>query len=105
MFKQAQFILQKPSNMKDENCGELPIRFEKQQCISCWKVPFRERISILFNGKVWLGVHSPAHTQPPVWIEGARTVFQPMIRKRTIVERMKCRLLKLYISMKRTDNQ
>lgn len=50
--------------------------YGSRQCVSCWKASFGERLSILFHGRVWLRVHSPSGTQPPVWVEGARTVFE-----------------------------
>ena len=42
---------------------------DETQCVSCWKPTIRERFSILFNGRVWLGVKS-GNTQPPVFISG-----------------------------------
>lgn len=36
-----------------------------QMCISCWQPTWRERLKILFSGKVWLFIISGS-TQPPV---------------------------------------
>jgi hypothetical protein len=45
------------------------------QCISCWRPTWRERLSILVFGRVWLGVLSGG-TQPPVSLHGEREFFQ-----------------------------
>jgi len=66
-FPQANKTLTKPEGMTDEECGELQVLNAEGQCISCWKMTWRERISALLCGKVWLGVLS-GYTQPPVWL-------------------------------------
>ena len=58
-FKESNFILHKPSSMTDKECG---------------KPTFRERLSILFFGKIWLSVFT-GKTQPPVWLMGKKTIF------------------------------
>ena len=73
-FKQANKDLLKPRNMTDDECGTLPVYSDGFQCISCWKPSFRERLSILIFGKAWLYVLS-GETQPPVSIEGIKTIF------------------------------
>ena len=73
-FKEQTKVLSKPENMTDDECSSLAIWNDGQACISCWKPSIRERLSILFFGKVWLWVYSGA-TQPPVAIDGAKTVF------------------------------
>ncbi len=75
-FKESNKLLQKPANMTDEECSPLPVYSDGQQCISCWKPSWMERFSILFFGKVWLSVFT-SKTQPPVWIEGTKTIFEP----------------------------
>jgi len=45
-----------------------------EQCVSLWKPSFRERLSILLFGRVWLAVLS-GHTQPPVTVSGQRAYF------------------------------
>lgn len=40
-----------------------------KQCISCWQPTLKERLSILVNGKVWLGIKSGS-TQPPIFVSG-----------------------------------
>ena len=74
-FPEANKNLLKPKNMTDEECGSLWVYSDGEQCISCWKMTFKQRLSALFFGKVWLSVLS-GHTQPPVWIDCRKTVFR-----------------------------
>jgi hypothetical protein len=74
-FKEANKNLLKPESMTDEECGPLSIYTEGSYCISCWRPTFRERLSILLFGKVWLWVMG-GKTQPPVSVEGKRTIFR-----------------------------
>jgi len=39
-------------------------------------VSFRERISILLFGKVFVGVYSSSPVQPPLWIKGTKEIFK-----------------------------
>lgn len=73
-FKQANRNLTKPQNMTDEECSSLWVFSDNRECISCWKLSFRERLSALFFGRVWLSVLSGS-TQPPVWLGCERTPF------------------------------
>jgi hypothetical protein len=45
----------------------LPVWTDGEQCVTCWEMSWRERISALFFGRVWLAVLS-GDTQPPVFI-------------------------------------
>ena len=72
-FKQSTKVLQRPSTMAESECQSLPVWCDGKQCVSVWKPSIRERLNILFGGKVWLGVLS-GNTQPPVFISG-ETVF------------------------------
>ncbi len=73
-FPESNRELGKPSNMTDEQCGSLPVFTDGVQCISLWKLTWKERLQVLFNGKIWLGVYSGG-TQPPVWMDTNKTVF------------------------------
>ena len=73
-FKEATHVLDKPQGLKEY--GKLPVHFQKPQCVSKWKVTWRERISILIFGRVYVGVFSDSPMQPPFWIKGVRTVFK-----------------------------
>jgi len=73
-FPEANKVLNKPQNMTDEECGALHVHNDGVYNLSCWKPSFKERLSILFFGKVWLWVMSGS-TQPPVALEARKTVF------------------------------
>lgn len=51
----------------------LPLRVytDGQQCISCWQMTWRERLSALVFGRVWVSVLF-GRTQPPMWLWGTR---------------------------------
>lgn len=68
-FPQSTKVLQKPENMFDADCKPLPVWSDGKQCVSCWRPTFKERVRILFAGKVWLGVNA-GYPQPPVYLTG-----------------------------------
>lgn len=76
-FPQKTKILERPLEMTEEECAPLAIYQEpdKGYCLSCWRVTWRERLSILFFGRVWLWVIN-GPSQPPVALAGVRSVFQ-----------------------------
>jgi len=74
-FEQANKNLLKPTEMSDEECGSLPVFNDGTQCISLWKMTWRERLSALFFGKIWLSVYS-GQTQPPVWLMARNEIFE-----------------------------
>ncbi len=74
-FKEANRDLLKPEGMTEEECGSLPVFSDGTQCISCWKMSWKQRLNSLWYGRVWLGVAS-GETQPPVWIQCYRTAFE-----------------------------
>ena len=74
-FEQANKNLLKPEGMTDEECGSLPVFSDGTQCISLWKMTWRERLSALFFGKIWLSIYS-GHTQPPVWLMAKNEIFE-----------------------------
>lgn len=74
-FKQANKNLLKPDSMTDEECSSLWVHTDGKQCLSCWKLNFKQRISALIFGKVWLCVLSGS-TQPPVWLNCTKEVFE-----------------------------
>lgn len=73
-FPEANRKLTTPQGMTAEECGDLPVYSDGQVCASCWKPTWRERLSILVHGRVWLWVWS-GKTQPPVAVEGKKTPF------------------------------
>lgn len=76
-FKQSNMTLTAPGAMPD--CGDLPVYTDGKQCVSCWKMSFKERIKVLFTGRVWLGVIGH-RTQPPVWLNGNKPFIEPTIK-------------------------
>lgn len=74
-FKQSNKTLQRPDDMTDEECGELPIYTNGVECFSKWRLTWRERLHCLIHGTVWLGICS-GETQPPVMLWATDTVFQ-----------------------------
>ena len=64
-FEQANKNLLKPESMTDEECSSLWVYNDGRECISCWRLTWKERIKALLFGRVWLSVLS-GRTQPPV---------------------------------------
>ena len=73
-FVEANKDLQKPDNMTNEECGNLPVFSDGKYCVSQWKMSVRERLHCLFHGYIWLRVHS-GYTQPPVALDAQKTIF------------------------------
>jgi len=74
-FEYSNKNLQPPNGYTVDEIGVLPIWTDGTQCVSCWKLSWRERFSALFFGKTWLAVMS-GQTQPPVSLEIIRTYFK-----------------------------
>jgi hypothetical protein len=74
-FPEKTKTLQKPPSMTDEECSPLHVYSDGEVCISCWRPSWRERLSILWHGRIWLYVAS-GPTQPPVSLDACRTVFR-----------------------------
>jgi hypothetical protein len=43
--------------------------------VSLWRPTWRERLSMLFFGKVWLGMIAN-FGHPPVWVRGVKSIFK-----------------------------
>jgi hypothetical protein len=74
-FAEQNKTLTKPQGMTDDECGSLPVYNDGQQSVSCWGLNWRERLSALLYGKVWLQVYA-GWTQPPVALSAAKTIFK-----------------------------
>lgn len=74
-FKEANLNLLRPNNMTAEECSSLWVYTDGKQCISCWKLSWKQRLKALLFGRVWLSVLSGT-TQPPVWLDCDNTVFE-----------------------------
>ena len=44
----------------------LPIWTDGEQCVSCWRMTWRERLSALIFGRTWIAILSGS-TQPPIF--------------------------------------
>lgn len=80
MIKPIEFVKQninftKPEGLDD--CDTLPAYTDGEQCISCWQFSLRERIKILFTGKLWVGVLG--RRPLPMWLD-ARYPFTVLDR-------------------------
>lgn len=73
-FPQATKTLGPPKGMTKEECGDLPVFTDGAQVISLWKMTWRERLSALFFGKVWVYVWS-GQTQPPISLLATKEIF------------------------------
>ena len=82
-FPQSTKVLQKPATMSDNECSSLHVWNDGKQCVSCWKPTFKERMNILFGGKVWLGVLS-GKTQPPVFVSGEMVFEKAPLKARIL---------------------
>lgn len=75
-FPEANKNLLKPESLTDDECKSLWVYTDEIECISCWKLTFRQRLSLLFHGRIWLSVFSGNGTQPPVWLGCCKTIFK-----------------------------
>lgn len=73
-FPEANRNLLKPDDMTDEECSSLWVYTDGRECVSCWKLNLRQRLTVLIHGTIWLGILS-GKTQPPVWLDCDKTVF------------------------------
>ena len=64
-FKEQNKVLTKPRDMTDEQCKSLPCFTNGECVVSCWQMTWRERVTALLTGKVWISVRS-GHTAPPI---------------------------------------
>ena len=72
-FRDANFTFTKPESMPD--CGDLRVQKHGDGLLSCWRLSWRERLSALCFGRLWLNVYSTSH--PPVWIAVEREIHRP----------------------------
>ena len=100
-FKESTKVLQRPSTMSDDECSALPVYCDGNQCVSCWKPSFKERLLILIFGRVWLGVLS-GKTQLPVFVSGESVFVKPPFKARflTFISDMKQVIVNAFKSVK-----
>lgn len=73
-FSDSNRTLLKPSDMSDEECSSLDVYTDDKKCISCWKMSWRERLSCLLFGKIWVYVLS-GDNQPPISLVCQKDIF------------------------------
>ncbi len=74
-FPHATKILTRPAEMTDEECGSLAVWEGDSMLVSRWKMRWRERLSALVYGTVWIWVYTRTGTQPPISIEATKNIF------------------------------
>jgi len=74
-FRESNLVLLGwPEDEERERVEDLHTFKDDRQIVSCWKLSWRERLSALLFGRVWLGVLT-MHTAPPIWVQARSTVF------------------------------
>lgn len=73
-FPQANRNLVAPAGKTKDEVGDLPVFSDGIYCVSLWQMSWRDRLSALFHGRVWLWVMS-GNTQPPVSMVVEKDVF------------------------------
>ena len=77
-FKYSNKVLQPSSQKYSTNVASveaLPIWTDGEQCVSCWKMSLRERLSAILFGRIWLSLLS-GETQPPACIQVGKEYLQ-----------------------------
>lgn len=80
-------VLLAPLETGGVDVASLPVWRDGTQCVSCWRLGWRERLSAILFGRVWVAVLG--QTQPPVYAQASRTYFNaggPLASKRNGVE-------------------
>ena len=77
-FDESNKTLQ-PSGAKysDNVTGVEPLHVwtDGEQCVSCWRMSWLERMSAVIFGRVWIASLS-GQVQPPIYAEAAKTYFR-----------------------------
>lgn len=63
-FPESNFTFTRPSSMTEEECGDLQVYRDPAVIISCWQLTWRERLRLLFTGRLWLWIMGQG--MPPV---------------------------------------
>lgn len=64
-------VLKKEST---ENGYENKWLYTERECVSCWKIPFWQRIKLVFHGNIWLYALSGS-MQPPIKLQCKKSIF------------------------------
>jgi hypothetical protein len=79
-FAEANRLLEAPSNWESHKHGEcqpLPIYHDNGLMMSCWSLSWRERLRVLFSGRLWLTIVGDAH--PPVVLSAEQLSTPPRV--------------------------
>ena len=68
-FPESNKTLTRPASDVEKKVGDLRVFNDGLHCVSLWKPTWKERLSILVFGRVWLDLLS-GKTQTPVAISG-----------------------------------
>ena len=78
-FKQSNRQLEPPPDFTPDqtvlSIEPLSVWTDERQCVSCWRMSWKERIYALLFGKVWCAVLS-GDTQPPIYLESHPNYFR-----------------------------
>lgn len=77
-FRHSNTTLQPNGVSSSKDVGSilpLPVFTNGEQCISCWRMSWRERLSALFFGRVWVAVLS-GRTQPPIYAQASKNYLE-----------------------------
>ena len=73
-MKPIEFTEQNSTMHGSGEVEDLPTYRGEGKVLSCWAMSWKERLSVLFYGKVWLCVLG--YTQPPVWMSVEKSPFE-----------------------------
>jgi hypothetical protein len=81
-FEGANRVFIAPDRKPQNKIGDLPAEYDAEgdQVVSLWVMSWRERLSALFHGRVWLGV--AGQVPPPVWLSCEKDVHESLDRPR-----------------------
>jgi hypothetical protein len=77
-FEFSNVTLQPSGKKYSENVASvdpLPIWTDGEQCVSCWRMSWRERLFALMFGRVWVALLS-GKTQPPIYVQVSKEYFK-----------------------------
>lgn len=75
-FKEANKTLSAPNGMS--SVLPLRVRSTNSECTSLWRVSMKERLRLLFTGRIWCHVMSFTGTQPPISLSVKKDFITPI---------------------------
>jgi hypothetical protein len=77
-FKYSNKTLQPSGAVYSENVtGVEPLHIftDGEQCVSCWRMTWRERLNAILFGRVWVATLT-GNTQPPLYAEVSKSYLR-----------------------------